>query len=70
MLLKHSFSLLLSGLETTINKRFFIYSSIYIGLNRLVVRTIRCGRIDPGSTPGLDIKCCFSLLAVFEEGGK
>ena len=25
------------------------------GLNRLVVRTTRCGRVNPGSNPGLDI---------------
>ena len=26
-----------------------------IGPNRLVVRTTRCGRVDPGSNPGSDI---------------
>ena len=26
-----------------------------LGPNRLVVRTTRCGRVDPGSNPGSDI---------------
>ena len=34
------------------NQKQFLFSSF--GHNRLVVRTLRCGRSNPGSNPGLD----------------
>ena len=32
-----------------------LFGKGYIGPDRLVVRTLRCGRNNPGSNPGLDI---------------
>ena len=34
------------------------------GPYRLVVRTSRCGRDNPGSTPGEDIHFCVRLYAI------
>ncbi len=34
-------------------------NSVKIGPDRLVVRTLRCGRNNPGSNPGLDKTDCF-----------
>ena len=41
-----------------------------VGRDRLVVRTLRCGRSNPGSNPGHGILKQFFFLLFFTTGGK